>query len=371
MQDKIKKAVNNIYKINIKVKKTEKVIVFSDNYSEKTKKIGRLVAKEGEKFTSQIKYIEYENTGCHGVEPPEEIWAEAFGNAAYLQLRQKGLLKPVLFKKATERQFKEVERVIRRHKKEAVNVVIALSYFSTSHTRFRDLLNRVCGARYASMPLFDKEMLTGPMLVDWKEMMHRTKTIAKRINNCEEIKIDASNGTSIQLSKKGRVVKVDTGIITRPGQFSNLPAGEVYMAPLEGSANGRLVLEWAPTRKLKTPVTLHIKNGLVQKIEGSEKYTAYLKEKLSEKKENRNVAELGIGTNDKASRPDNILESEKILGTIHIALGDNSSFGGKVSTAFHQDFVLFNPTITLNYKKGIKRNLMKDGKLLPRRGNLL
>lgn len=371
MQDKIKKAVTSIYKINLGVRKTEKVMVFSDNYSEKIKKIGRLVAKEGKSFTSQIKYVEYENTGCHGVEPPEEMWEEAFGKEACMELRRKGLLKPVLSKKATERQLKEVERVVRRHKKEAVNVVIALSYFSTSHTRFRDLLNRVCGARYASMPLFDKEMLTGPMLVDWKKMMQRTKNIAKRIDNCEEIIIEASNGTSIQLSKKGREVKIDTGLIKRPGQFSNLPAGEVYMAPLEGSANGRLVLEWAPTRKLKTPITLHIENGLVREIEGSEKYTAYLKEKLSEKRENRNIAELGIGTNDRASRPDNILESEKILGTIHIALGDNSSFGGKVSTSFHQDFVLFNPTITLRYKSGRQRGLMKEGRLLLGKGNLL
>ena len=42
----------------------------------------------------------------------------------------------------------------------------------------------------------------------------------------------------------------------------------------------------------------------------------------------RNLAELGIGTNDKASRPDNVLEAEKILGTIHLALGDNTGFGG-------------------------------------------
>jgi leucyl aminopeptidase (aminopeptidase T) len=101
----------------------------------------------------------------------------------------------------------------------------------------------------------------------------------------------------------------------------------------------------------------------VQNIEGKEKYVSYLKEKLSEKKENGNIAELGIGTNDRATRPDNILESEKILGTIHIALGDNSSFGGTVSTSFHQDFVLFKPTMTLIYGKGRKTTLMKDGKV--------
>ena len=63
-----------------------------------------------------------------------------------------------------------------------------------------------------------------------------------------------------------------------------------------------------------------------------------------------------------AKRPDNILESEKILGTIHIALGDNSSFGGNVSTPFHQDFVFFRPTVILIHKDGNREILMKEGR---------
>ena len=56
------------------------------------------------------------------------------------------------------------------------------------------------------------------------------------------------------------------------------------------------------------------------------------------------------------------LNRKKILGTIHIALGDNSSFGGNVSTPFHQDFVFFRPTVTLIDKDGNRKNLMKEGK---------
>lgn len=363
MEDKTKQAVINIFKINLGVKKTERVIVFSDQYNKKIAKIGKIVTEEGKIFTNNIKYIKFKPTGCHGIEPPEEIWEEAFGKQIYEEIKENKLFKPILEKKITERQLKTIETIIRRHRSEAVDVVIALSYYSTSHTRFRDMLNRICGVRYASMPLFDEPMLSGPMMVDWKIMLDRTKKIAKRVNNCERIKIESQNGTSLILSKKGRDAKIDTGIINKPGQFSNLPAGEVYLAPLEGSAQGKLVLEWAPTRKLKNPIMLHVKKGLVQKIEGKDKYINYLEKKLSEKKENRNIAELGIGTNDKAARPDNILESEKIFGTIHIALGDNSSFGGKIRASFHQDFVLFKPTITLIYKTGVKRKLLKEGKL--------
>ena len=77
---------------------------------------------------------------------------------------------------------------------------------------------------------------------------------------------------------------------------------------------------------------------------------------------NRNIAELGIGTNDRATRPDNILEAEKILGTVHIALGDNSGFGGTVSTPFHEDYVFYRPTLTAVMTDGSERTLLLDGK---------
>jgi len=70
---------------------------------------------------------------------------------------------------------------------------------------------------------------------------------------------------------------------------------------------------------------------------------------------------LGIGTNPRARKPDNILESEKILGTVHVALGDNSSFGGKVKTPFHQDFVFYKPTVTLLTGEGEKIRILDKG----------
>jgi leucyl aminopeptidase (aminopeptidase T) len=362
MKNYISEAIDNIFRINLGVKKTERVIVFTDGYNRKLAGITKRIAEAGKKFTDHIKFIKYCPTGSHGVEPPEEIWAEAFGDNVYNKLKQRKLFKPLLAKKTTEEQNREIKKIIRIHKKEAVHAVVALSYYSTSHTQFRSGLNRICGTRYASMPLFDEQMLEGAMRVNYKKMLKRTNRIASIVNKSVRIEIQTPNGTSIAFSKKDREAKADTGIITQPGAFSNLPAGEVFLAPLEGTANGRLVLEWAPTRKLKSPVILHVEKGLVTNVDGKEKYASYLKTKLSEQKENANIAELGIGTNDRASRPDNILESEKIFGTIHIALGDNSTFGGKVSTPFHQDFVFFKPTVILMYKNGSKKILLKNGK---------
>lgn len=357
-------SIENIFKVNLSVKHNENILVFTDTYNKKTKKIAELIAETGKKFTFSIHYTVIQPSGCHGTEPPEQLWKLAFGNNSITHMKKKKILKPILSKKATIRQLREAEKIIHVHRNEAVSAVIALSYFSTSHTRFRDLLTRVCGTRYASMPLFDEEMLKGAMRVDWKKMSKRTKQIAAAVDKCENMEITTSNGTSLRFSRKGRPVMTDYGLLTKPGSFSNLPAGEVFLAPLEGTAHGSLVLEWSPTRKLKHPITLTVEKGLVRKVEGKEKYVDYLNHKLSEKKENRNIAELGIGTNDRASRPDNILESEKIFGTVHIALGDNSSFGGRVSTQFHQDFVFFKPTVVLIYESGYRKLIMNNGKML-------
>lgn len=212
------------------------------------------------------------------------------------------------------------------------------------------------------MPLFDVSMLEGAMNVDWKALAKRTREIAKVVNMAELIKVKTQNGTFITFSKKGRKVISDTGILTRKGSFSNLPAGEVYLAPLEGTANGTLILEWGPTKQFASPITLTIKDGYVTDISGNDEYIEHLRMKLSENKGNGNIAEFGIGTNHAAKRPDNILESEKILGTVHIALGDNSSFGGKVKAPFHQDFIFFKPTVTLIHKDGSRKEILKAGK---------
>lgn len=364
----INRVIENLFKVNLGIMKSERILVFTDDERKETGEIGNIFAMAGERFAKDVTYIEFRSTGCHGVEPPHEIWNKAFGTEACIELARKGFLEPLINKKIMEVDIEEVERIIAFHKDAAVNAVIALSHYSTSHTRFRKMLTTICGARYASMPLFDRQMLSGAMSVDWEKMAERTAGIAKRVNECEDIEINTPNGTSIRFSRKGREAKEDNGILTEPGSFSNLPAGEVYLAPQEGTAEGRLVLEWAPTRKLDAPVTIHIKNGEAVKIEGNEPFVEYLEEKLSEDRKNRNIAELGIGTNDKAARPDNILESEKILGTVHIALGDNSSFGGNVSTPFHQDFVFFRPTMTLICNNGEKKEILKDGRLSEKKG---
>lgn len=369
--------LENIFRINLKLRPYENVLLFTDiirgdetlsGYEKNRRKALRDIALRlkdiGENFCKKIIYFEYPATGSHGIEPPETLWKLAFGKKVIDKLNDKRLLNQLILKKISKRELFEIKKLIRQHKSDAVNAVIALSNFSTSHTNFRDLLTKCCGTRYASMPLFDPSMLDGSMKADWREVQKRSEEIKKILDRVEKIRIETPNGTDITFKKGNRKVHVDSGILTRKGSFGNLPAGEVFLAPLENTAEGRLVIEWAPTRKLESPLILNVKMGRVVSIEGKEPYREELERKLNERQENRNIAELGIGTNDKASKPDNILESEKILGTIHIALGDNSSFGGKVRTPFHQDFIFFEPTVYGFTNKNVEIKILEKGSLL-------
>ncbi|MCX7794116.1 MAG: aminopeptidase [Thermodesulfovibrionales bacterium] len=365
------RAASSILKVNLGLKKGEHVLIFTDRpitgetdlEREKIKEFCLILRDLAESLGCKAVYAEYPETGMHGMEPPERLWKIAFGEKTVQALKKKRLLSKLIKKKIEPDELKVAEDIIKRNIKAVANAVIALSRYSTSHTNFRDLLTRICKSRYASMPLFEVSMLEGPMSIDWKALAKRTRSIASKLKEAEFIKITAPNGTDLLLSKKGRKVYTDTGILTRPGSFGNLPAGEVFLAPVEGKAEGLLVIEWAPTRQLSSPLKIRIEKGRVINIEGNEPFREELMKKLQENPLNANIAELGIGTNDGAKRPDNILESEKILGTVHIALGDNSSFGGKIRTPLHQDFVIFRPTVILI--KGKKEKfLIKDGKIL-------
>jgi aminopeptidase len=373
----ITSTLRDIFKINLGVKADERVLVFTDRPSEKEetdesdkerrlklRSLSLFAVEIGKNFCKTIIFHEYPATGSHGAEPPEELWEFAFGRKTVDALRKEKLLLPLLLKNAENRDIKKAEEIIRKYKKNAVNCVIALSNYSTSHTRFRDFMTRICGCRYASMPIFDISMLEGAMNVNWKALARRTDMISKEVNRAEFVEVKTFNGSFLSFSKTGRKAASDTGILRKPGSFGNLPAGEVYVAPLEGTAKGKLVIEWAPTRRLTSPIILTVREGVAVNVEGDDSYVEHLRAKLDERKENTNIAEFGIGTNDRATRLDNILESEKILGTIHIALGDNSSFGGKVKTPFHQDFVFLKPTVTLIHKDGSENVILKSGKLI-------
>jgi len=340
---KIEKGVVNMLKVNMGLKGGEKLLVVTDsptieewktkNSEKLTDAVRRSVLAKivseiaAQKFPeSSVEFFAYPSVGKHGTYPGIEV----------------------------------------EEKMKAANVVVAITTYSLTHTDAREHATQA-GARVASMPMFLLEMFYpgGPMAADYKKIADETRKIADSITQANEANIKSRAGTDFTFSLKGRKGMSDAGIFTQKGAWGNLPSGEAYCAPLEGTANGKVVVQkgWYPD--LKENMVITFKNGKAVGIDGGGEVGNRFRELLAFGKEEdpyllrRNHAELGVGTNPNAKRPDNVLEAEKIRGTVHVAIGDNSHMGGAVKTDIHEDFIIPLATLTLD-----KKVVMRNGRLV-------
>lgn len=369
-------AFRSLFETNMGIRAGERVLVFSDvirpdetlSAADRDRRIrlnatASMAADFAARTWGSSSFVEFPATPASGAEPPVGLWLATFGAKSIEAIDAAGLLTKLLAKAAMADEITLARKIILTHKEAAADIIIAMSNNSTSHTRYRALANDA-GTRFASLPHFDPEMFHTSMTVDWNALADRTARLVAAVNKAEWIRVTTPNGTDMMICKQGRHAEGDDGLLTAAGSFGNLPAGEAYLAPLEGKSHGTMVIEWGPTRKLDEPLRLTVEKGIVAGIEGNDQHRQKLETKFVENANCRNIAELGIGTNDKASRPDNVLEAEKILGTIHIALGDNSGFGGKVSAPFHEDYVFYRPTLTAIMADGSELLIIDDGRML-------
>lgn len=236
----------------------------------------------------------------------------------------------------------------------AADVVVMPTYKSLSHTKARQ---QACaqGARIASMPKINPGMLERIRGTDFAQLARDGDAWASLLTDASDVRITTPRGTDLSFSIDGRKGEPDNGIYTRPGIFGNIPAGEAYIAPVEGTAQGTLVVDGSMTGDigvLSAPITIAIKDGFARDITGGSEARALEKVLSRFGDDARNIAELGIGTNPHALLSGDTLEDEKVKGTVHIALGDNSTFGGTVVSNSHLDGILLSPTL---YLDGIRR----------------
>lgn len=175
-----------------------------------------------------VEFRTYPAVGRHGAEPPE---------AGAAKLRQ-------------------------------ADVVVAITTYSLSHTDVREGAT-LAGARVASMPGFLARMFApgGPMAVDYHEVATESVAIAGRLSVAREAVVQTPEGTDIRFSLAGRAGKPDHGLYTDKGTWGNLPAGEAYIAPVEGTAQGQIVVPTEWYTGLDENMTLRFKDRLVSALE--------------------------------------------------------------------------------------------------------
>ncbi len=230
-----------------------------------------------------------------------------------------------------------------------VDVVIAVTSKSITHTAARRAATAT-GARVATMPGITEECLVRTMSADYRAIAERTRRVAERLTSARAARITTALGTDLSLPIGGIAAIASTGLILGRGQWGNLPSGEAYLRPDEHGSEGVLVVDGALAGigTVGEPVRIVVEGGLAVAVTGGEEAATFASMLEKAGPAARNVAELGVGTNDRAVLTGRILEDEKILGTVHVAFGNNVSMGGSVDVAFHVDGIVLRPTLTLD-----------------------
>jgi len=197
------------------------------------------------------------------------------------------------------------------------------------------------------------------------KMQRSARNLMKALHHTIQIKITNAAGTDLSLRVDGRSFFTDTVIDKKTMKWMNLPTGEVLVAPIEDSLNGELVCDMAigGVGPIETPVILTVRNGKVH--ESTCKNERILKRVIDSLNTDSNssiVGEFAFGINPKARFVEEFLEAEKILGTIHIAFGNNSDFpGGQNASRNHLDFLMSKPTVEILNKDDSKKTILSDG----------
>lgn len=294
----------------IGVKEDEEVLVLNDGNDQDL--IDALLEVLDESKANYV-LMEYEEPENHGEEPPEEV-AEAM---------------------------------------KTVDVVIAPTNKSLSHTDARHEANKA-GTRVATMPTVTKQVWKQSLNADYEEVKRLAEKFYDRLEDVSRVRIETPSGTDLELEVDQKFFEKDTGFIRGEGEFGNLPAGEADGGVLD--ANGTLVIDHFPFAPEGTEVEIKDGEAVAVRHPGDEE--SELAEAFEGMDCSRKIAELGIGTNKEATLIGNVLQDEKVFGTVHIAFGDNSSYLPEGHEArndcdIHWDTVCENPTVWFDGEKVI------------------
>jgi leucyl aminopeptidase (aminopeptidase T) len=236
------------------------------------------------------------------------------------------------------------------------DVVVCITEHSLTHTQARKNA-AASGTRLATMPGITEDMfLEGAISADYSKVKDLTESVTELLSKGKMVRIEKA-GYTLHFSITDRFGIPSTGIYLNAGESGNLPSGEAYIAPVEGTANGQILIDGsiAGIGRLHSPVLLTIEKGRIVKAEGDA--ADKLLEILGDG-DGRFLGEFGIGTNDKARITGVVLEDEKVYGTIHVAFGSNNTFGGTVSAGVHIDGVVKKPDVFID-----NQMIMENGEL--------
>jgi len=314
-------GAEKIVRICARVQAGEKVLVLTDT---ETLEVGELLAIAALKITDDTVLAVITPRRGHGDDPPAHVTAA---------MRQSDV------------------------------VIMPLRFSMTHSSATKKARNH--GARVLSMGDFNGRMLErGGIEADFPKLEKVVRRVADVLTQGRIAEVTCPGGTEIRMDISGRRGSAESSLAHDPGSIAAPPDVEANVSPVEGSAEGVLVVDGSiphPALGVITDViTIRVKAGRITDIQGKAQ-ARILRHLLSEMKDPHiyNIAELGIGLNPHSGISGSMMEDEGAYGTFHIGIGDNRAYGGTVRAKSHIDLVIKKPTIAI------------DGETIQKEGDLI
>lgn len=259
--------------------------------------------------------------------------------------------------------------------KSDVNVLVASTGMLHSPANFRAMeagIPAICMDGGMTLEMFQ----SGAVTDDMKQIAVRKHYVAKDIfgADAKECRVTSRYGTDFTYRVDDRIfvpplpgnsfdpykiINFDKDENRKGGNlyYYLFPTGEFNVAPIEGSANGKLVIDLTMHHlgRLQSPIELTVEKGRVTRIEGGADARVlrdYL-ETYGDENAYMCPAEASVGVNAKAVVRGIQREDKNIMGTMHFGLGTNIDVGGSVKSKIHMDGVILEPTLYVDGKKRI------------------
>lgn len=316
LNDSEEKVLKNVLQKNLSLTSQDSVLVVAD--AETLSKEAALWFETCKKLTKEVQLVELEGMTRSGEEPPTEL----------VQMGQN------------------------------IQLLILQTTFSLTHTSLSKKAYQA-GAKVASLPGVTYDIIIRTLDQDYQPIAELGSRIKSALESGTNLEITSTLGTKLTTKIRNSNIINDSGFIGS-GELGNLPGGEVFFAPIEGSTNGTWIIDGsvADDELGNEIIRISIVDGKAVEFQGGAA-AKRLEEKLKAVGPNAFiVAEIGIGTNPKANPKATLIEAEKALGTAHLALGNNAGFGGSNNVPIHLDGVTLEPSIKIDTTEIIKQGII-------------
>ena len=329
IEEGVKQAVENC----LKVKAGESVVIITDA---ETVEIGSAIKAAIEEITAEVKFFVMEDFGERPIDYPQDIddAIKVADVSIYAAQGAEGELQSFRM-----RMLKAIEANPR--------------------------------LRHGHMIGITPEIMKDGMCSDYKEIQRISRLVYEKVRNAGNIRVITEIGNDFVAEFRPRLKWIISDGDIAPGQWKNLPDGEVFTSPF--AVDGTVVIDGCLgdffTQKYgsleNTPVIIEVENGRAVK-ESIRCDNKPLRKELTKyifeiDEHGSRVGEFAIGTNTGLTELIyNLLQDEKFPG-VHIAFGSPlpGKTGAKWDSKAHVDGVIKDPTIYV------------DGEMLMNKGEFI